>query len=188
MWRIAQDQGISVFGTSAKYISMCQKEDMRPGDTFDLAGMRTVCSTGSPLAQEGFEWVYEAVKQDVNLASISGGTDIISCFMLGSPIDPVYAGEIQKIGLGMHVQAWSEDGQSVVGEKGELVCVSPFPSMPVCFWIDPGNEKYLDAYFRTFPGRMASRRLHRDHPAARRDCVRALRRHSQPRRRTHRHG
>ena len=152
MWRMAQDQGISVFGTSAKYISMCQKADIRPIDTLDLGCVRTVCSTGSPLAEEGFEWVYEAVKGDVNLASISGGTDIISCFMLGSPIDPVYAGEIQKIGLGMDVQAWREDGQPVVGEKAELVCVSPFPSMPVCFWRDPGNEKYLDAYFRTFPG------------------------------------
>ena len=151
-WKMAQDQGISVFGTSAKYISMCQKEDLRPGDAFDLDCVRTVCSTGSPLAEEGFEWVYEAVKRDVNLASISGGTDIISCFMLGSPIDPVYAGEIQRLGLGMHVQAWSEDGQPVVGEKAELVCVSPFPSMPVYFWRDPGNEKYLDAYFRAFPG------------------------------------
>ena len=152
MWRMAQDRRISVFGTSAKYLSMCQKEDLRPGDALDLGCLRTVCSTGSPLAEEGFEWVYEAVKRDVNLASISGGTDIISCFMLGSPIDPVYAGEIQKIGLGMHVQAWSEDGRPVVGEKAELVCVSPFPSMPVYFWRDPGNEKYLDAYFRTFPG------------------------------------
>ena len=152
MWRMAQDQSISVFGTSAKYISVCQKEDLRPGEAFDLGCIRTVCSTGSPLAEEGFEWVYDAVRRDVNLASISGGTDIISCFMLGSPIDPVYAGEIQKIGLGMHVQAWNEEGQAVVGEKAELVCVSPFPSMPVCFWRDPGNEKYLDAYFRTFPG------------------------------------
>ena len=152
MWRIAQDQGITVFGTSAKYISMCQKADLRPGDDFNLGCVRTVCSTGSPLPEEGFEWVYEAVRRDVNLASISGGTDIISCFMLGSPIDPVYAGEIQKIGLGMHVQAWNEDGQPVVGEKAELVCVSPFPSMPVYFWRDPGNEKYLDAYFRTYPG------------------------------------
>ena len=152
MWKMAQDQGISVFGTSAKYISMCQKADLRPGEAFDLGCVRTICSTGSPLAEEGFEWVYEAVKRDVNLASISGGTDIISCFMLGSPIDPVYAGEIQRLGLGMHVQAWSEDGQPVVGEKAELVCVSPFPSMPVYFWRDPGNEKYLDAYFRAFPG------------------------------------
>ena len=152
LWRMAQDHGISVFGTSAKYISMCQKADLRPVDTIDLGRLRAVCSTGSPLPEEGFEWVYRAVKRDVQLASISGGTDIISCFMLGSPIDPVHAGEIQKRGLGMHVQAWRENGVSVVGEKAELVCVSPFPSMPVCFWRDPGNEKYLDAYFRTFPG------------------------------------
>ncbi len=152
LWRMAQDQGISVFGTSAKYISMCHKADVRPADAFDLSRLRVVCSTGSPLPEEGFEWVYRAVKRDVQLASISGGTDIISCFMLGSPIDPVYAGEIQKRGLGMHVQAWQDQGQPVTGEKAELVCVSPFPSMPVYFWRDPGTEKYLDAYFRTFPG------------------------------------
>jgi acetoacetyl-CoA synthetase len=152
LWQMAQDHGVSVFGTSAKYISMCQKTDLRPGNTFDLGRLRAVCSTGSPLSEEGFEWVYRAVKRDLQLASISGGTDIISCFMLGSPIDPVYAGEIQKLGLGMDVQAWQEDGRPVVGEKAELVCVSPFPSMPICFWRDPGNEKYMAAYFRTFPG------------------------------------
>ena len=152
LWQMAQDHGISVFGTSAKYVSMCQKADVRPGGAFDLSRLRAVCSTGSPLSEEGFEWVYQAVKRDVQLASISGGTDIISCFMLGSPIDPVYAGEIQKRGLGMHVEAWREDGRPVTGEKAELVCVSPFPSMPVYFWRDPANEKYLDAYFRTFPG------------------------------------
>ena len=152
LWGMAQDHGISVFGTSAKYISMCEKAGVRPGEALDLSRLRAVCSTGSPLAEAGFEWVYWAVKGDVQLASISGGTDIISCFMLGSPIDPVYAGEIQKRGLGMHVQAWQEQGRPVIGEKAELVCVSPFPSMPVYFWRDPGNHKYLDAYFRTFPG------------------------------------
>ena len=152
MWQMAQDHGISVFGSSAKYVSMCQKAEIRPGEAFDLSRLRVVCSTGSPLSEEGFEWVYRAVKRDVQLASISGGTDIISCFMLGSPIDSVYAGEIQKRGLGMHVQAWQAQGRPVTGEKAELVCVSPFPSMPVCFWRDPDDEKYLDAYFRTFPG------------------------------------
>ncbi len=152
LWQMAQDHGISVFGTSAKYISVCQKAAIRPGDALDLDRLRAVCSTGSPLSEEGFEWVYQSVKRDVQLASISGGTDIISCFMLGSPIDPVYAGEIQKRGLGMHVQAWQEEGQAVTGEKAELVCVAPFPSMPVYFWQDADNEKYLDAYFRTFPG------------------------------------
>ena len=152
LWGMAQDHGISVFGTSAKYISMCEKAGVRPGEALDLSRLRAVCSTGSPLAEAGFEWVYRAVKGDVQLASISGGTDIISCFMLGSPIDPVYAGEIQKRGLGMHVQAWREQGRPVIGEKAELVCVSPFPSMPVYFWRDPGNHKYVDAYFRTFPG------------------------------------
>ncbi|TLN21976.1 acetoacetate--CoA ligase, partial [bacterium] len=105
-----------------------------------------------PLSAEDFEWVYEEVKDDLQLASISGGTDIISCFMLGSPISPVYAGEIQKRGLGMKVEAWDDNGKPVVGEKGELVCTAPFPSMPIYFWNDPGDEKYLDAYFSHFKG------------------------------------
>ncbi len=152
LWKMAEDQGLSVFGTSAKYISLCQKSDVHPGRDFDLSALRTVCSTGSPLSEDGFEWVYDEVKKDLQLASISGGTDIISCFMLGSPIDPVYAGEIQKRGLGMRVEAWTDEGKPVVGEKAELVCTAPFPSMPIYFWNDPGNEKYLDAYFRYFPG------------------------------------
>ena len=151
LWQMAQDQRITVFGTSAKYISMCEKAGIRPGAQFDLRALRTVCSTGSPLA-EGFEWVYREVKADLQLASISGGTDIISCFVLGSPLDPVYAGEIQKRGLGMKVEAWDSEGSAVVGEKAELVCTAPFPSMPIYFWQDPGNEKYLEAYFRDFPG------------------------------------
>ncbi|RMD84341.1 MAG: acetoacetate--CoA ligase [Candidatus Dadabacteria bacterium] len=152
LWRMAADRGISVFGTSAKFISMCQKADVHPGRDFDLGRLRAVLSTGSPLSVEGFEWVYREVKSDVQLASISGGTDIISCFMLGSPIDPVYAGEIQKRGLGMKVEAWTDEGKPVVGQKGELVCTAPFPSMPVGFWRDPDGEKYRDAYFRYFPG------------------------------------
>jgi acetoacetyl-CoA synthetase len=152
LWKMAQDLRVSIFGTSAKYIAMCEKSDVRPGARFDLAPLKAVCSTGSPLSIEGFHWVYREVKKDVQLASISGGTDIISCFMLGSPISPVYAGEIQKRGLGMKVEAWDDDGNPVVGKKGELVCTAPFPSMPVCFWNDPGNEKYLDAYFRHYPG------------------------------------
>jgi acetoacetyl-CoA synthetase len=149
---MAQDQKVTVFGTSAKYIAMCEKSGVRPGADFDLSPLKAVCSTGSPLAVEGFEWVYREVKKDVQLASICGGTDIISCFILGSPISPVYAGEIQKRGLGMKVEAWDDDGRPVVGQKGELVCTAPFPSMPVCFWNDPGDEKYLDAYFRHYPG------------------------------------
>ncbi|GAB4268418.1 MAG: acetoacetate--CoA ligase [Deferrisomatales bacterium] len=152
LWKAAQDQGITVFGTSAKYLSMCEKAGIHPGRDFDLTPLRAVCSTGSPLSEEGFQWVYREVKEDLQLASISGGTDIISCFMLGSPIDPVYAGEIQKRGLGMKVEAWDEEGKPVVGRQGELVCTAPFPSMPVYFWKDPDNEKYLGAYFREFPG------------------------------------
>jgi acetoacetyl-CoA synthetase len=152
LWHMAQDQRITVFGTSAKYISMCEKAGIRPGAQFDLSTLRTVCSTGSPLSAEGFEWVYREVKADLQLASISGGTDIISCFVLGSPLDPVYAGEIQKRGLGMKVEAWDSAGNAVIGEKAELVCTAPFPSMPLYFWQDPGNEKYLEAYFRDFPG------------------------------------
>ncbi len=152
LWKMAEEQKLTVFGTSAKYISLCQKSDVHPGRDFDLSPLKAVCSTGSPLSEDGFEWVYEEVKQDLQLASISGGTDIISCFMLGSPIDPVYAGEIQKRGLGMKVEAWTEEGKPVIGEKAELVCTAPFPSMPIYFWNDPGNEKYLDAYFRYFPG------------------------------------
>jgi acetoacetyl-CoA synthetase len=152
LWQMAQDQRITVFGTSAKYISMCEKSGIRPGTQFDLSALRTICSTGSPLAAEGFEWVYREVKADLQLASISGGTDIISCFVLGSPLDPVYAGEIQKRGLGMKVEAWDSAGRAVVGEKAELVCTAPFPSMPIYFWQDPDNEKYLEAYFRDFPG------------------------------------
>jgi len=111
-----------------------------------------VLSTGSPLTVENFRWVYENVKRDVQLASICGGTDIISCFMLGNPMSPVYAGEIQCVGLGMDVQAFGENGKAVVGEKGELVCCSPFPSQPVGFWNDPDGEKYRKAYFDDYPG------------------------------------
>jgi len=152
LWKMAQDQGVTVFGTSAKYLAMCEKTGVTPGQSFDLSALKAICSTGSPLSIESFRWVYREVKQDLQLASISGGTDIISCFILGSPISPVYAGEIQKRGLGMKVEAWDEDGKPVVGQKGELVCTAPFPSMPVCFWNDPDHEKYLDAYFRHYPG------------------------------------
>jgi len=152
LWKLAQDLNITVFGTSAKFISICEKDQIRPGARFDLSRLRTILSTGSPLSSEDFEWVYREVKTDLQLASISGGTDLISCFMLGSPISPVYAGEIQKRGLGMKVETWTEEGNAIVGGKGDLVCTAPFPSMPVCFWNDSGNEKYLDAYFRYFPG------------------------------------
>jgi len=152
LWRMAQDLGITVFGTSAKYLSMMAKSKFRPGEECDLKNLRAILSTGSPLSIESFHWVYEAVKSDLQLSSISGGTDIISCFMLGSPVSPVYPGEIQKLGLGMKVEAWDEYGRPVIGEKGELVCTEPFPSMPIGFWDDGDGSKYHEAYFDHYPG------------------------------------
>jgi len=152
LWRLAETLDISVFGTSARFIELCRKEGVHPGRECDLSRLRALLSTGSPLSVEGFEWIYREVKAELQLASISGGTDLVSCFMLGSPIDPVYPGEIQKRGLGMKVEAWSEEGKPLVGAKGELVCTAPFPSMPVRFWNDPDGSKYRAAYFEDFPG------------------------------------
>lgn len=152
LWEFAAEEKINLFGTSPKFLSACQKAHVEPGKTHDLSALRVICSTGAPLTAEQFEWVYANVKQDVQLSSISGGTDIISCFMLGNPLLPVYAGEIQCRGLGMDVQAWDENGQPVIGEKGELVCCTAFPSQPVGFWNDPDQSKYKDAYFDHYPG------------------------------------
>jgi len=152
LWKMAQELDISVFGTSAKFLDLCRRSGLRPGTEYDLGALRAILSTGSPLTAENFEWVYREVKKKVQLASISGGTDLISCFMLGSPIDPVYPGEIQKRGLGMKVEAWDEEGRSVIGEKGELVCTAPFPSMPISFWGDNDGKKYREAYFADYPG------------------------------------
>jgi len=152
LWRFAERIGMTVFGTSAKYIAACDKAGITPGKQQDLARLRAVLSTGSPLTVENFCWVYDHVKKDLQLASICGGTDIISCFMLGNPMLPVYAGEIQSIGLGMDVNAFDEDAKPVIGRKGELVCCSPFPSQPTCFWNAPANEKYQAAYFDQYPG------------------------------------
>ncbi len=152
LWRFAERAGISIFGTSPKFISSCALAGVEPGRTCDLSKLRTVLSTGSPLTPDNFEWVYRHVKPDVQLSSISGGTDIISCFMLGNPVLPVYAGEIQCIGLGMDVHAFDSSGRPVVGEKGELVCCSPFPSQPVGFWNDPDGSRYRRAYFEFYPG------------------------------------
>jgi acetoacetyl-CoA synthetase len=152
LWDMAARLGVTHFGTSPKFLAACQKLELRPGQVHDLSVLRCVLSTGSPLSIEQFVWVYENVKRDVQLSSISGGTDIISCFMLGNPLLPVYAGEIQCRGLAMDVQAWSADGHPVLGEKGELVCVQAFPSQPVGFWNDPDGSKYRKAYFEHFPG------------------------------------
>ena len=152
LWREAGRLGITHFGTSAKYISACRKRDLTPGETFNLTPLETIFSTGSPLAPEDFDWIYQAVKPDVSLQSISGGTDIVSCFVGGNPWSPVVRGKIQGANLGMDVQAWNEDGQPVVNERGELVCAQPAPCMPIYFWNDPNGERYRSAYFDRFPG------------------------------------
>lgn len=146
----AQEEGFSIFGTSAKYIDAVRKAGLRPAETHDLAPLRLITSTGSPLSPEGFSFVYEDIKPDVQLASISGGTDIVSCFVLGNPLKPVWRGEIQGPGLGLAVDVWDEEGRPVRGEKGELVCTKAFPSMPVMFFNDPDGAKYRAAYFERF--------------------------------------
>jgi acetoacetyl-CoA synthetase len=149
----ADAEGMTLFGTSAKYIDACSKAGLEPRRTHDLKTVRTMTSTGSPLAPESFDYVYAKVKQDMCLSSISGGTDIISCFVLGNPIGPVWRGEIQALGLGMAVSVYTEAGRpAAVGEKGELVCLKPFPCMPVGFWNDPDGRKYRAAYFEKIPG------------------------------------
>ena len=152
LWEMAQDEGITVFGTSAGYIAALQASGLKPKDPYDLSKLRAVLSTGSPLSIEGFEFIYEAVKSDLQLASIAGGTDLNGCFALGNPMGPVYAGELQCRGLAMNVQAWNENGEAVVDEQAELVCTAPFPSMPVYFWNDPDFKKYHSAYFDVYPG------------------------------------
>ncbi|MDH3636873.1 MAG: acetoacetate--CoA ligase [Gammaproteobacteria bacterium] len=147
---LAEQEGINVFGTSAKYLSALEKAGGTPVESHDLTALRTVLSTGSPLAPESFTYVYEKIKPDVQLSSISGGTDLISCFALGSPMLPVYRGELQCRGLGLKVEVYDDDGRSLVGEKGELVCTQPFPSMPIGFWDDADGERYRDAYFAKY--------------------------------------
>ena len=148
----AEQEQISFFGTSAKYLDACRKEGLEPKHTHYLPALRMLASTGSPLAAETFEWVYEAISETVHLASISGGTDIVSCFVLGDPSSPVYAGEIQRPGLGMAIEVWDDLGNAVETGKGELVCTKAFPSMPIGFWNDPGGTKYHAAYFERFQG------------------------------------
>ena len=144
------EEGIEIFGTSAKYIDAVKKAGLAPAGTHDLSKLKAILSTGSPLVPESFDFVYESIKRDLCLSSISGGTDIISCFVVGNPTAPVHRGEIQCLGLGLDVHAFDNDGRSVTGEKGELVCTRAFPSMPVGFWNDPGGRKYHDAYFARF--------------------------------------
>ncbi|WP_099864073.1 acetoacetate--CoA ligase [Pararhizobium haloflavum] len=147
----AQAEKFAVFGTSAKFIDAVRKAELAPIATHDLSSLRLLTSTGSPLSPEGFAFVYDGIKPDVHLASISGGTDVCACFVIGVPTKPVWRGEIQGPALGMASDVWNDDGQPVVGEKGELVCDRAFPSMPIKFWNDPAGEKYHAAYFDRFP-------------------------------------
>jgi acetoacetyl-CoA synthetase len=152
LFEFADAEDMAVFGTGAKYIDAVKKSGLRPRDRFELSSLRSMLATGSPLLPESFDFVYEAIKPELLLGSISGGTDIVSCFVLNNPMLPVRRGEIQCRGLGMAVDVWNERGEPVVGQKGELVCTEPFPAMPVGFWNDPAGTRYHNAYFARFPG------------------------------------
>lgn len=167
LWRLIESERISIFGTSATYINFLKGQGVQPGKTFDLSSLKEILQTGSPLSEDGFEYIYRSVKSDVHFNSISGGTDINGCFACGNPISPVYAGQLQGLGLGMQVQAYDESGNSVVDRQGELVCLAPSPSMPLYFWADPDGSKYKHAYFDYFPGKNVWRhgdyvRIHSD--------------------------
>ena len=150
MWKLTQEEKITIFGCSASYLNYLRSVDAKPGRTFDLSSLREISQTGSPLSPEGFEWVYNEIKQDLHFNSISGGTDINGCFAEGSPTLPVYAGELQCPGLGMKIAAYDERGNPVFDVEGELVCEAPSPSMPLYFWNDKNNEKYKEAYFNYY--------------------------------------
>ena len=150
LFEFASEEQITLFGISAKYIDTLNNNKVVPKNNHDMSKLKTLCSTGSPLSNDGFRYIYKNIKEDVHLASISGGTDIVSCFVLGNPFQPVYAGEIQNRGLGMDVDVFDEKGFSVKNKKGELVCKKPFPSMPVKFWNDNENKKYRSSYFEKY--------------------------------------
>jgi acetoacetyl-CoA synthetase len=152
MWKLIQDEQVTIFGCSASYIHFMKKEEFSPRQKFDLSSLREISQTGSPLSNEGFEYVYREIKADLHFNSISGGTDINGCFAAGSPILPVYAGELQSPALGMKIKSYDEKGQPVYDEQGELVCEAPSPSMPLYFWNDPDGSKYHSAYFDIYPG------------------------------------
>ena len=153
LWRMAAAEQVTVFWTSAKYIALAEKSDLHPARDHDLSRVRTILSTGSPLVAEGFDWLQREVGTQVHIASISGGTDIVSCFVLGNPLSPVWRGEIQGPGLGMAVDVFDEEGAPCpAGHSGELVCTRPFPAMPVRFWSDPDRAAYRAAYFERWPG------------------------------------
>jgi acetoacetyl-CoA synthetase len=150
MWRLVQDERLTILGCSATYLTYLRTANTRPGKTYDLSSLREISQTGSPLSVEGFEWVYREIKSGLHFNSISGGTDINGCFAIGSPTLPVYAGELQAPGLGMKVSAYDEKGNPTFDQEGELVCEAPAPSMPLFFWNDPNNERYMEAYFNFY--------------------------------------
>ena len=152
LFDLIDEEKVTFFGTSAKFIDTVRKSaGSKPIASHDLSSLKTIASTGSPLSPESFRFVYESIKSDVHLASIAGGTDIVSCFVLGVPTEPVFAGEIQAPGLGLAVDVWGDDGVPIRGSKGELVCTKAFPSMPIGFWDDPEKQRYKAAYFERFP-------------------------------------
>jgi acetoacetyl-CoA synthetase len=152
MWKLIQDEKITIFGCSASYLHFLKKENVSPRKEYDLSSLREISQTGSPLSHEGFEYVYSDIKLDLHFNSISGGTDINGCFAAGSPNLPVYAGELQSAALGMKIKAYDVNAKPVYDEQGELVCEAPAPSMPLYFWNDPDGKKYHAAYFDVFPG------------------------------------
>ena len=152
LWQLAEHEKITVFGTSAKFIDAVQQSGYTPKNMVRLDALRSIQSTGSPLSPDGFAFVYDKIKSNVQLCSISGGTDIVSCFVLGCPVQPVFAGEIQTRGLGIKTEVLGDDGNSITDAQGELCCTAPFPAMPVKFWNDPDGDKYKSAYFNHFPG------------------------------------
>jgi len=151
LWKMAEEEKITVFGTSAGYIEALKNAGVKPGKDFDLSSLKSLLSTGSPLSEENFEFIYDEIKNDIQLSSISGGSDLNGCFALGNPMGKVYSGELQCRGLAMKVVAYDENGKSIVGSQGELICEAPFPSMPIYFWKDEGNVKYKSAYFEEYP-------------------------------------
>jgi acetoacetyl-CoA synthetase len=152
MWKLIQDEKVTIFGCSASYVHFLKRENILPGKEYDLSSLREISQTGSPLSAEGFEYVYRAIKSDLHFNSISGGTDINGCFAAGSPILPVYAGELQSAALAMKIKAYDEGGHPIYDQQGELVCEAPSPSMPLYFWNDPDGSKYHHAYFDVYPG------------------------------------
>ncbi|MDD5081918.1 MAG: acetoacetate--CoA ligase [Dehalococcoidales bacterium] len=152
MWQLVQDEKVTIFGVSASYLNFLRSQGVKPGKQYNLVSLREISQTGSSLSAEGFEYVYQSIKNDLHFNSISGGTDINGCFAIGSPTLPVYAGELQRAGLGMKVRCYDEKGKPVHDRMGELVCEAPAPSMPLCFWNDPDGKKYHEAYFSVYPG------------------------------------